>query len=368
MSEKTSCRKWDPALPFQELPPLPPDQDVETTSVLKKVIEARAAVAALDQAAQRLPNPSILLNTLTVLEAQASSEIENVVTTADELFQHIEVEAGASPEVKEALRYRQGLFAGLNLVRERQLITRATAEEVCKHLSARQVSLRRNPGTIIANPHTGQAVYTPPTGYDVIDQKMSDWETYVNSPQQRQDPLVRMALAHYQFEAIHPFDDGNGRTGRILNILQIIKDGLLSAPVLYLSRYIIAHKNEYYRLLRQVTSDGDFASWAEYMLEAVRFTADSTLRLIDELQGIEQELKTTASSVLPSGGNISFVESLMLQPYTRIATVERTCSVSRPTARKWLNALAREGILRRVKVGRDVLYVNSRYLRALADA
>ncbi|MBB3668065.1 Fic family protein [Garicola koreensis] len=367
MSAQTRHGEWDPTQPFQELPPLPPRQDVETVTVLRKTIAARAALAAMDQAAQRLPNPEILLSTLTVLEAQASSEIENVVTTTDELFRHLEAQEGASPDVKEALRYRTGLFAGLRFVQNRGLITRTTAEEICTQLSGREVSLRRTPGTVIANPRTGQAVYTPPTGYETLDRKMAEWETYVNSPQLH-DPLVRMSLAHYQFEAIHPFDDGNGRTGRILNILQTINDGVLSSPVLYLSRYIIAHKNDYYRLLRRVTSDGDFISWVEYMLEAVRATAESTLELIDRLQDIERELKEAASSALPGGGNLALVETLMLQPYTRITTVEHRCSVSRPTARKWLTALASAGILRRLDVGRNVLYLNDRYLRVLAEA
>lgn len=273
----------------------------------------------------------------------------------------------ASPDVKEALRYRHGLFAGLALVRGRGLITRTTAEAICTELAARDVTLRRNPGTIIANPRTGQAVYTPPTGYEVIDQKMAEWENYVNAPSET-DPLIRMALGHYQFEAIHPFDDGNGRTGRILNILQLINDGLLSSPVLYLSQYIIAHKNEYYRLLRRVTSNEDFTSWVEFMLNAVLTTAQSTLRLIDQIQQIERELKVTASRVLPSGGTITLIETLMLQPYTRLITVERNCSVSRPTARKWLNSLAQEGLLARVEIGRDVLYVNKQYMRTLTEA
>lgn len=358
---------WHPEQPYQELPPLPPQQEVETLEVLKKTIEARAALAALDQAAQRLPNPQILLSTLTVLEAQASSEIEDVVTTSDELFQHLQREEGASPEAKEALRYRMGLFAGLDLVEERGLITRATAEVICTELAGREITLRRSPGTMIANPRTGQAVYTPPTGYEVIDRKMGEWETYVNSPSS-EDPLVRMALAHYQFEAIHPFDDGNGRTGRILNILQLIKDGVLSSPVLYLSRFIIGNKNEYYRLLRQVTADGDHVAWVQYMIDAVKQTADSTILLIDRLQEVEDRVKGAVSSHVPGGGNVALVEALMLQPYVRTGAVEERCGVSRPTARKWLQALVECGILRRLELGRDVLYVNDHYMRVLTQA
>ncbi len=196
---------------------------------------------------------------------------------------------------------------------------------------------------------------------------MAEWENYVNSPSEA-DPLIRMSLGHYQFEAIHPFDDGNGRTGRILNILQLINDGVLSSPVLYLSRYIIAHKNEYYRLLRRVTSNEDFTSWVEFMLNAVLTTAQPTLRLIDQIQQIEHEHKVTVSRVLPSGGTVTFIETLMLQPYTRITTVDRNCSASRPTARKWLNSIAQEGFLTRVEIGWDVLYASNQYMRTLTEA
>ncbi|WP_343064370.1 Fic family protein [Garicola koreensis] len=358
---------WSPDRPHQNLPPLPPEQDVETHDVLKLLVESRSALAAMDQAARRLPNPAVLLSTLTVLEAQASSEIENVVTTTDELFRHMDNDEGASPDVKEALRYRQGLFAGLDMARERGTLTRVTVETICTQLAGRSMTLRRGRGTIIANPRTRQAVYTPPEGYDILDQKMSAWENYVNAPGAH-DPLIRMALSHYQFEAIHPFDDGNGRTGRIINILQLINDGLLTSPALYLSRYLISTKTDYYRLLREVTSEANFTDWIVYMLEGVRATAESTLRLIDRLQQLQAEVRTAMDSALPGGGPVALTEVLMSQPYTRIRHVAQGCGVTRQTASRWLSALADAGLLERAEAGREVLFLNQAYMRTLAEA
>ncbi|GAA3278556.1 Fic family protein [Nesterenkonia halobia] len=358
---------WDPNRPYQELPPLPPAQDVEPPDVLRQVVEARAVLAKMDEAARRLPNPEVLLSALTVLEAQASSEIENVVTTTDELFSYMDHLDEASPDVKEALRYRDGLFRGVEIVEERGTLTRATAETICGEISGRSMTLRRTPGTIIASALTGAPVYTPPEGFEVIDRKMGEWENYVNSPGAH-DPLVRMALSHYQFEAIHPFDDGNGRTGRILAILQLINEGMLSRPTLYLSRYIIAHKRQYYSLLRRVTEEGDFVAWIRFILDAVQSTARSTVLLIDELQAVEEQLKRVAADALPAGGNLWFVETLMMRPYTRMAAVQQRCGVSRPTARKWLSAMVDAGVLRRMEKGRDVLFVHDGYLEVLANA
>ncbi len=358
---------WNPTEPYQSLPALPPEQEVETPAVLKELVSARASLAAMEQAARRLPNPEILLSTLTVIEAQASSEIENVVTTTDDLFRHMESESGASPETKEALRYRTGLFEGLSLVRRRGTITRTTAETICTALAGHSMSLRSGSGTIIASTKTRQPIYTPPTGRETLDQMMGEWENYVNTPRDH-DPLVRMALAHYQFEAIHPFEDGNGRTGRILNILQLINDGLLTSPVLYLSRYIIANKDEYYALLRKVTSDDDFESWVRYMLTAVQQTAESTLQLIDTLQTLEEELKEIITASVPSGGNLALITSLMSRPYTRVTSLARDCSIARPTATNWLNALVDARALTKMKSGRDVLYINERYLHILSNA
>ena len=250
---------WSPEVPFNDLPPLPPaGLDLEPKRVLKATVEARTALATLAQAGQLLPNPTILIHAVPLLEAQASSEIENIVTTADELFKHVG-SGGGDNATKEALRYRAALFAGVESMRSRP-VTAATAARICSELHGREMAVRAVPGTRIANPTTKQVVYAPPEGADLIREKLSAWERFVHAEDDL-DPLVRMAVAHYQFEAIHPFHDGNGRTGRVLNILMLIESGLLHDPILYLSRAIIARKNDYYRLLQAVTADGAWVEW-----------------------------------------------------------------------------------------------------------
>ncbi len=220
---------WSPEVPFNDLPPLPPaGLDLEPKPVLKATVEARTALATLAQAGQLLPNPNILIRAVPLLEAQASSEIENIVTTADELFKHVE-SGGGDHATKEALRYRAALFAGVQSIRERPL-TAATAARICSELQGREMAVRAVPGTRIANPTTRQVVYAPPEGADLIREKLSAWERFVHAEDDL-DPLVRMAVAHYQFEAIHPFHDGNGRTRRVINILMLIEAGLLRDPI-----------------------------------------------------------------------------------------------------------------------------------------
>lgn len=235
--------------------------------MLKATVEARTALATLAQAGQLLPNPNILIHAVPLLEAQASSEIENIVTTADELFKHVD-SGGGDHATKEALRYRRALFAGVESIRNRPL-TAATAARICSELQGRDMAVRAVPGTRIANPVTREIVYAPPEGADLIREKLSAWERFVHLGDDL-DPLVRMAVAHYQFEAIHPFHDGNGRTGRVINILMLIEAGLLRDPILYLSRAIIARKNDYYRLLRAVTAEDAWIDWILYMLDVVR--------------------------------------------------------------------------------------------------
>src|SRR5699024_8445033 len=219
---------WSPEVPFNDLPPLPPvEVDLEPRPVLKATVDARTALATLDQAGQLLPNPNVLIHAVPLLEAQASSEIENIVTTADELFKYAGT-SGSDPATKEALRYRAALFAGVESIRCRPL-TSQTAVQICSQLQGRDMAVREGPGTQIANPATRTVVYTPPEGADVIREKLKAWENFLHAADDL-DPLVRMAVAHYQFEAIHPFHDGNGRTARVINILMMIRAELLQAP------------------------------------------------------------------------------------------------------------------------------------------
>ena len=234
---------WDPATPYNALPELPLTIEIETKQVLKAAIEARAALATLDQAARRMTNPTVLINSIPLLEAQASSEIENIVTTADDLFKFAQDESAATnPATKETLNYRTALFAGIELMQARPLSS-TTVVEVCTIVKGRVMDVRKLPGTYIGNPATQAAIYTPPSGESVIRTKIGNWEKFLHQPGNL-DPLVAMAVAHYQFEAIHPFEDGNGRTGRIMNILMLMSAGLIDQPILYLSRYIIEKKDE----------------------------------------------------------------------------------------------------------------------------
>lgn len=345
---------WSADEPYNDLPSLPPVDYVETTRVLKAVIEARAAIAGLNEALVSLPNPSIFLHSLALLEAQASSEIENIVTTTDELFRAATMATDASGATREALRYQKALFAGLEAMRERQgIITVGTAREICSTIRDVDTRVRHGDGVYIGNPVTRRRIYTPPQGAEVISEKLSNWEEFVNSAGSF-DPLVKVALAHYQFEAIHPFDDGNGRTGRILNVLMLVSSGLLSEPVLYISQSIIARKSDYYRLLNAVTSDGAWEDWTLYMIEAIRLTAVSTLQKIKQIQALQEQVKEAAGSQLPVG----VVEVLFKQPYCRIKDVVGRCSVTRQTATKYLGELVSAGVLREEKVGREKLFVN----------
>jgi Fic family protein len=354
---------WSPEVPYNDLPPLPPaGLDLEPKPVLKATVGARTALATLAQAGQLLPNPNILIHAVPLLEAQASSEIENIVTTADELFKHVG-SGGGDHATKEALRYRAALFAGVESIRERPL-TAATAARICSELQGREMAVRAVPGTRIANPTTRDIVYAPPEGADLIREKLSAWERFIHA-QDDLDPLVRMAVAHYQFEAIHPFHDGNGRTGRVINILMLIEGGLLHDPILYLSRAIIARKNDYYRLLRAVTADGAWIEWVLYMLDVVRDSAASTTRKIGAIRACQEDIAERARAATPGGRDAQFLSVLFEQPYCRINTVADRCDVSRQTASSWLHALVAADLLSDVKVGREILFVNHEFLDVL---
>ncbi|MGB3910994.1 MAG: Fic family protein [Pseudolysinimonas sp.] len=357
---------WAADEPYNELPPLPPTAEVETREVLKATIEARAALAALDQAARRIANPTVLINSIPLLEAQASSEIENIVTTTDELFRYAHDESAATnPATKETLNYRSALFAGVQLIQARPLSV-TTAAEICTTVKGREMPIRRNPGTFIVNSVTHAAIYTPPVGEARIREKLGDWERFIHA-RKGIDPLVVMALAHYQFEAIHPFEDGNGRTGRILNVLMLMSAGLIEQPILYLSRYIIENKDEYYRLLLAVTRDGAWNEWILFIVEGIRQTATSTVIKIDQIQALQDRTLGRIREAT-GGANADLLAVLFEQPYCRIANVIDRCKVSRPTATNWLNALVEARALRDVRRGRERIFINTELLDVLVRA
>jgi len=354
---------WHPDRPYNDLPRLPPALDLEPRAVLKQCVAARAALAELKQAAELIPNPAMLINTLPVLEARASSEIENIVTTADKLFRHLRADSGADPATREALRYRRALLEGVKALRTRPLTTR-TAESICTQIKGVQMSVRKVPGTALANDATGEIIYTPPQGEARIRDLLANWERFLHD-ESAIDPLVRMAAAHYQFEAIHPFTDGNGRTGRVLNSLFLVEQGLLPLPILYLSRYIIANKTDYYRLLLAVTREGAWEPWLLYMLRAVEDTATWTTRKIGAIRRLASDTADYVRHRLPKIYSSELVDVVFEQPYCRIANLVDAKIAGRQAASRYLKALVSIGVLRAQVFGREKLFVHPKLMNLL---
>ncbi|RQL28987.1 protein adenylyltransferase Fic [Neisseria meningitidis] len=356
---------WKPDIPYNDLPPLPPKQDIENKTILKRCIAARASLARLKQAAELIPNQAMLINTLPVMEARASSEIENIVTTTDKLFQSLQMDTERQdPATKEALQYRTALFAGYESLTSRPLCTQ-TAIMVCNAIKhPYEMAIRKTGGTALKGGNSGNVVYTPPEGEETIRGKLANWERFIHESGDL-DPLIIMAAAHYQFEAIHPFTDGNGRTGRILNSLLLIEKGLLDLPILYLSRYIIENRADYYRLLLGVTERQDWESWIIYILDGVADTADWTVAKIDAIRRLfeqtRQHIRTHAQGIYTH----ELVNLLFEQPYTRIANLEAAGIAKRQTASKYLKELSDIGVLQEIAIGRDKLFIHPRLMELL---
>jgi Fic family protein len=355
---------FSPHKPYNDLPLLPPAIEIETKITLRASAEARAALAELKSAGAQIPNQAVIINSIPILEAQASSAIENIVTTADKLFRH----AGqggdeADPDTKEALRYRTALHEGYREIKQRPLST-GTCMRTCQIIKATNIDVRKTPGVALQNKHTGEVVYTPPEGETLIRDKLANWETFLHETEV--EPLIKMAVLHYQFEAIHPFEDGNGRTGRILNLLFLVEKGLLDIPVLYLSRHIIKHKADYYRLLANVTAHGDWEPWILYMLSAVRETAQWT---VAKIQAIKVLIDDTAARLRNADSRIysrELVELIFVQPYCRIANVVAAGIAKRQAASTYLNRLTELGFLEQAKArGVEKVFVNPNFMALL---
>jgi Fic family protein len=362
-SDMKAATGWQPDRPHNNLPCLPPAGELETKTVLKQCVAARAALAELKQAAELIPNPAMLINTLPLLEARASSEIENIVTTADNLFRHLQADASADPATKEALRYRRALLEGVTALKTRPLTTRM-AEAICAQIKGVEMSVRRVPGTTLANDATGEVVYTPPEGEACIRDLLANWERFLQN-EETIDPLVRMAAAHYQFEAIHPFTDGNGRTGRVLNSLFLVEQGLLPLPILYLSRYIIANKADYYRLLLAVTRDGAWEPWLLYMLRAVEDTSIWTSAKIAAVRKLAGSTTEYVRAKLPKIYSRELVDVIFEQPYCRIANLVQSGIAGRQAASRYLKALVSIGVLAEQTFGREKLFVHPKLMKLL---
>ncbi|MBT9289963.1 protein adenylyltransferase Fic [Prosthecodimorpha staleyi] len=354
---------FSPDQPFNDLPPLPPAAELETRAVLKALVGARSALAELKATACLIPEPSVLINAIPLLEAQASSEIENIVTTTDRLFRFAADETGADAATKEALRYRTALREGFTSLSTRPLTT-STAVQVCRRIKGVALDIRSTPGTMLLNDATGQVIYTPPVGADRIRDMLTLWERYIHEAEET-DPLVRMALMHYQFEAIHPFTDGNGRTGRILNILYLVEQGLIDQPILYLSGAIIRRKADYYRLLLAVTVDAAWEAWILFMLSIVEETARWTVERIGVIRRLIEATADRVRTEAPKIYSRELIETIFLQPYCRIETLVAAGIAQRQSASRYLKALADFGVLEERKAGREKVFVNPAFLDAL---
>lgn len=354
---------WNAETPYNDLPILPPDLErIETRSVLKACISARAAIAELKTAGELIPDQGLLINILPMLEAKDSSRIENIVTTSDQLFQYADRADGADPATKEALRYRTALYDGYTHLEDYPLCTN-TAVAICTKLRAVQTDIRKTPGTVLRD-QNNNVVYTPPVGEDSIRELLANWERFIHGDDDL-DPLVKMAIAHYQFECIHPFPDGNGRTGRILNILYLIQSELLSLPILYLSRFILERRDDYYTLLRRVTEEGDWDSWILFMLEAVESTSRWTTDKISIVRALMAETTEYVREKLPKIYTHELVQALFAQPYCRIDNLVERGVAKRQTASTYLKQLVEIGVLEEMSVGREKLYINTRLLQEL---
>lgn len=347
--------------------PLPNIEQWETRAVLKKTAEAHRYLAELKGVAASIPNEAILINTLALQEAKDSSEVENIVTTHDELYKaNLFEEAITNPATKEVQDYALALKQGFHIARQNKLIRLSDILAIQQNLEHNNAGLRKLPGTELKNTRTGEVIYTPPQHADDIAELMENLILFINDDEQCDaDPLVKMAIIHHQFESIHPFYDGNGRTGRILNILYLVIKDLLNLPVLYLSRYIIQYKPDYYAKLQAVRDSGNWEPWLLFMLDGIIDTAQNTISLITEMKTLMTDVKRGIREQLPKVYSQDLLNNLFNHPYTKIDFLIEELGVTRITATKYLEQLVEHGFLTKQKVGRANYYINAPLCRLL---
>ena len=341
------------------IPTLPLAIELETVPVLKKAASAHRYLAELKGMSRSIPNQSILVNTLSLQEAKDSSAIENIITTHDELFrEELFPEYASNASAKEVKNYVTALKRGFDLVQQSSLLTNNHILSIQEALENNRAGFRKLPGTELKNDLTGEIVYTPPQSPDEILRLMSNLERFINDDTMSTlDPLIKMSIIHHQFESIHPFYDGNGRTGRIINVLYLVAKGLLDIPVLYLSRYIVCNKADYYQKLQKVRENGEWEPWVLYMLDSVETTSRQTITIIQEIgtainqyrDGIRESCKFYSQDL---------INNLFYHPYTKIEFLTKALNITRLTATKYLDALCAEGYLQKEKIGRSNYYIN----------
>lgn len=352
---------FEPNHPYDDLPRLPPQDELETRPILKLCIKAHTALAELRQAGELIPNQTMLINIIPLLEAQGSSEIENIVTTTDKLFQFAHDDGVADHATKEALRYRTALYDGIQAIKVRPLTTN-TALTICQTIKNTQMDIRN--GTVALKNSTGQTIYTPPADPNIIKELLANWENFLHADDDL-DPLIKMAIAHYQFEAIHPFFDGNGRTGRIINILYLIDKGLLDLPILYLSRYIIDNKAGYYNGLLGITQNGDWHGFIEYMLNAIANTSEWTTQKIVAIKELHAKTAQFVKENAPKIYSRELIDVIFEMPYCRISNLVEKGLSTRQTASNHLKILVELDVLDEVQIGKDKLFINPKLMQLL---
>lgn len=350
--------------PFNNLPLLPPSVDLETKAILKKVNSANKALAALNGAVNAIPNDKILIQGIVLQEARLSSEIENIVTTNDELYRAAaNQEFDSDPQSKEILRYREALWHGIKRLKKQPLST-SLFVEIVEIIKNSNIGIRRTPGTTVINAATKEPIYTPPEGENIIREKLANLERFIHEENDL-DPLVKLAVMHYQFEAIHPFIDGNGRTGRIINILYLVEKGLLTSPILFLSRRILQTRSIYYEGLQNVTEKGAWEAWILYMLDAIEITATETLEKVHSIQRAMEEAQRLIQEKAPNLQHKGLVEAIFHHPYCKIQFLIDAGIAKRQSAARYLQALESIGILNNMKIGRENYYINKNLVKIL---
>ena len=354
---------------FNDLPDLPPTDFIESPEILRHLAKAARHLGELNGLCASLPDPRLLINTIVLQESKNSSAIENIVTTQDELYKAASEDGAASHAAKEVLSYREALYVGLEKMQaQKNLLLTNTMVEVVQTIKQNKSGIRTTPGTALKNAINGEVIYTPPCCEDVLREKLAALEQFINDPEMSSlHPLVKMAIIHYQFEAIHPFADGNGRAGRIVNALYLVQQEILIQPVLYLSSYIVKYKTDYYQLLRGVTEKNNWHDWIMYILTALIETAQLTTKKIRSMLLLKEEFEKKMKVVLGASFSYDLLQLMFALPYLKIELLEKKEIAHRQTASTWLKKLADSDIVRPQKMGRTTYYVNWRLMELLGE-
>ena len=341
------------------------DYDLKTPRILEALNEASRSLAELKGFANSIPNQHILINAITINEAKDSSEIENIVTTHDSIYKVLTESGFKDESAKEVVDYRSAIWRGYEIIKEKGFISTNVLVELQGIIEHNNAGIRKTPGTNLVNSKTGEVIYTPPQEEKEIRDLLKNLEDYINKNDDEVDPLIKMALIHYQFETIHPFYDGNGRTGRILNVLYLVLNNLLDSPILYLSNYINKNKDEYYKLFTEFRKNSNYEDWIIYILKGIKETSQKTIILIRQLHLMLEAYQEEIKTLLPKIYSDEILDSLFFEVYTRISYIEKRCNVTRQTAATYLNSLVDAGLLEFEKVGRESIYKNIRLIDLL---